>query len=435
MTRLRTWFSRGDESGFTILEVVMAMTIFAVMVPATMSVVAKTTSGVTDNRSRVVAASLVASQIEQVRTLTADNISASSTTRTIGSVTYTVAQTVTTASANGSTISCSTTASQVPVLYKLVTVKATWPNMGSIQPVRADTLVQATTAGKGALSVSVTNSSGGAVASLPVTLSNGQTGTTDANGCVIFTNITPGSYTATLNSAGYVGQNGLQSVTSPSATVTAQTITKISMTYDIAMSLAMNYVAADGSTALTSAELAEIPSEFRSGQVTSTNKTVSVSLPGSASNLYPAVYTVKSGTGNACTMATKDMTSGSPTSQSVNIPTRTVGLTNLTTFSAIGQIKAYYQSATVGSGVTCPTNTSVDIGSVFSIFGDHSAQLPLGEWKLQFPWNPVGFIPIPGLTVFCINVNLTLNSLVDILVDVGVIISSVIGGLLTGGGC
>ncbi|MFI7588889.1 carboxypeptidase regulatory-like domain-containing protein [Spongisporangium articulatum] len=420
----------GDDGGFGIIEVVVAMVLFAIMVPATVSVMASTTGGVTDNRSRVVAASLASSQIEMARSQAA-SVASETTTRVVGKVTYTIAQTVTTSTASATLVTCSS--ATLPAVYKLVTVNVTWPSMGSVRPVRSDTVVRGTASGTGGLAVTIIDSSGNPVPNLPVQLSNGNVLTTDSNGCVIFTNLPPGTYTVVLDQAGYVGGDGSQHTTSDPVNVTKDTVSTVSMGYDQGVSLAIKYVDNSGQT-LSKADDDQLPLELKTATVSGTKGSKTVSIPGSVTGLYPATYTVTSG---KCTLGSKDMSSGVPTSQTLQIPTAGVQVAGITTIKGIGAVTAVYKGPATGSGdFSCTVGTTFKIGYMFSLIGDNKAYLPLGKWVIMVPWNELGVIlSIPGLTDMCVTANLTSASTGYTFIDVDAQITKMLSGLFTGGSC
>ncbi|MFI7589283.1 hypothetical protein ACIB24_19630 [Spongisporangium articulatum] len=432
MRRLRA--ARPSEAGFTILEVVIALTIFATMVPATLSVVASTTTATTQNRSRVVAASLASSQIEAVRSAGASAIPSPVSPRTVGNVPYTVSQTVSAVTSGGSTVTCLT--SSLTGVLKLVTVQVTWPGMGSTRPVRSDTLLRSSDSG--AVAVTVTGASGQPVPGLPVQLSNGASVATDGSGCAVFSPVPLGTYTATLNSSGYTGQANTQAVTSSAVTVSSTGVSKASMVYDVAMSLSYRFVTANSGSTVSAAQLAEVPDSLKTATIASTYATTTQALDTAVTPLFPTTYSVKAGPGASCTLASQDLSSRTPTQQTVNVPTADVQVSNFATLLAIGGIRAIYQGPATGSGaISCPVGTSVDVGTVFGLFGDHKVTLPLGAWKIQVPWNAFGSVPIPGLTVYCYPVTLTSSSTGTTVINFLTWLSTILLNLLNwaDGGC
>ena len=85
------------DSGFTLAEVLVAMSVFSILVTVTLGMVLRTTGLLASNDRRVVAANLADRQIESARSQRAVDIPNGLTTRTetVGGVTYTVRQTAT----------------------------------------------------------------------------------------------------------------------------------------------------------------------------------------------------------------------------------------------------------------------------------------------------------------------------------------------------
>jgi hypothetical protein len=133
-----------------------------------------------------------------------------------------------------------------------VNVSVTWPSMGSVKPVTANTVL---TPPKGVLSstmafvgVKVLTAAG-----LP---SNGKTVTlvgpggsysdsTATDGCAVFAVTTAGTYTASMNNAGYVDFYGDQTP-DHTVVVTAGTLSQVTINYDQASTLNVTYATTAG---------------------------------------------------------------------------------------------------------------------------------------------------------------------------------------------
>ena len=205
-----------DDQGFSLIEVVVAMVIFAVMVTATLGILVKTLDVTKGNAHRVAAANLATKQIEAARSQLAVDIPDGSTSRTeiVAGTTFTITQDASYVLSGSDESLCQNTGGELA--YKLVTVTVEWPNMGSVQPVRSDT-VKAMGVGDegldealGAVAVGVTGATGDPVPGISVTLAPGsRTRTTGSNGCAVFVNLPVGAsateYTASVNQIGFVG--------------------------------------------------------------------------------------------------------------------------------------------------------------------------------------------------------------------------------------
>jgi type II secretory pathway pseudopilin PulG len=215
------------------------MAVFAILVTAALGILVRTTDVARTNTRRVVAANLANRAVESARSMRALDIPDGGQTRSevVGNVTYTVTQTANYLSSGATTSVCSGSGSSLA--YKLVTVTVTWPNMGSIAPVRADTLKSlglgndALDATKGSIALAVLSSRGNPVAGVDVTLTPGNVvRTTGTDGCAVFTGLTAATYSAALNMSGYVGSTGTQLTTAANLGVTAGQIQRGSVLYD-----------------------------------------------------------------------------------------------------------------------------------------------------------------------------------------------------------
>jgi hypothetical protein len=232
-----------------------------------------------DTRDRSQAATVASSSIENIR----DNASfacawqtplpagcaaaasvlppaVTTSTKTVGAESYTIKQTTefeakaTPQSAcNASTQGGS--AGVQPVL--LVTESVSWPNKGGTKPVTTQTIltppVGAFSNNTGAIDVGVVNSLSQPDAGIPVTVtgpSGSNSYSTDSNGCALAAFLSPGSYTVTIASSGYV-DNQENSTSKQTLGVTTGNVTTATFFYDQAANLGATFVAAPGWPATT----------------------------------------------------------------------------------------------------------------------------------------------------------------------------------------
>jgi type II secretory pathway pseudopilin PulG len=132
-----------------------------------------------------------------------------------------------------------------PVLAVSVTV--TWPQMGSTQPVRSNTILSPTkehvSGGDAYLAIKVVGATGSGQAGMPVTVTDGSsttlTSSTAADGCAVFevpgTNA-PTGYTVTVAQTGYVS-NTFTTTGAGSLSVTAGGLARTALAYDQAATL------------------------------------------------------------------------------------------------------------------------------------------------------------------------------------------------------
>lgn len=238
------------EDGFTLIEVLVAMAIFAVVSMGILHSVlgAAQTSG--DSRSRVVAANLAAGAVDQARAEGRTDLQGVDT-RTWDVVvegrTYTVLRSAAwVAGTSGG--ACNAGASGSSLLYKRVGIRVTWPNMGTTAPVRTDTVISPP-AGvfdptRGNLAANVVSRSGTAVELAQVRLSGPSTAValTDENGCAFFTGLPSGTYSLLLTKTSNVDPQG-RAISQHSVTVVAGETVAYQADFDRAASLQITGVA------------------------------------------------------------------------------------------------------------------------------------------------------------------------------------------------
>ncbi|WP_339619107.1 prepilin-type N-terminal cleavage/methylation domain-containing protein [uncultured Salinibacterium sp.] len=249
---------RSSDAGMSLLEVLVAMMIFAIVSLGVLQSLTTVLSVTRDNRARVVAANLASQEIDLARDA-ADVF-------TLGDATYTT-------SLNGDDFTIIRSTQWVPssntaaacgtgggtLQYKRVNVAVSWPNMRpGTEPVRFDTLLapddRINDPGLGTILVSVTGGSGGGSAGVNVTANkatppNGAQNlsvappATDAEGCTYILKVAPGNYNVSISRSGYITDAG--QITSPSklTQVVAGTASSVSFNYDNAARFNVKYVA------------------------------------------------------------------------------------------------------------------------------------------------------------------------------------------------
>lgn len=234
------------------VEAVVSMVILAIVATVVATILVGALGVSRGASQRVTAANLAAKQIEAARSMRTLDIPDGATNPyggpvLVGGTSYTVVQTASYVASDSSSGSACT-GSGNSLAYKLVTVVVTWPNMRTVQPVRSDTLkalgfgADGLDQNSGAAAVSVTDSLGQPQQNVTVSLSPGNRSiTTGVDGCAIFVGLAaPGSYTATLNATGYVGIDGSPTV-SKTLGVTAATVARVSLSYDLHGALAVTF--------------------------------------------------------------------------------------------------------------------------------------------------------------------------------------------------
>jgi prepilin-type N-terminal cleavage/methylation domain-containing protein len=245
---------REQEDGFTIIEVMVAMTIFALIAMGVAAGIVSSVYLTQDNRSREAAINLATQEIDAVRS-TKDVFSVTNMTspQTVAKQNYTVSRTTNWITSSGTDNACGAGDGQLS--YKRVSVKVSWSNGTSSTPrsVVMDTMIAPSTSVSSASSstivVAVTTASGGPNTGVGVTITpvsggatalSSQPAVTDANGCTYALNVTPGSYKVALAKSG--NTDVLMNAT-PSASVstTAGSVASQTFLYDQPASVTVQY--------------------------------------------------------------------------------------------------------------------------------------------------------------------------------------------------
>ncbi len=392
----------GDDAGFSLIEVVVAMTLFAILTVAVLAVLVTSLGGVRSNAQRVQAANLAAQQIEAVRSQRADEIpdgvtAPASSGTTLDGTTYAVRQTAAYYAGDRKQNICDST-SDTPS-FKRISVSVTWPDMGSVEPVRSDTVV-AVGLGKAALNkgiaaVMVVDAAAAPVKNVLVSLDSGATSTTDEQGCAVFTNVAPGSYLSVVDAAGYVGIDGQQRYVSPSAlTVTASKISRELLQYDRPGRLAVTWKSVPTGFRLPDAPAMAVslgyalavpagprPAALCTGSpVPGHCVTGPPQGPLALSPLFPANYQVWAGVcadSRPDDVAAVDLAPGAPGSVAVAL----ASLELVSSSAGSSPFTGWTVSATHAADARC-AKTTLTFGTVPST-GNLGISLPQGTWTVQ----------------------------------------------------
>ncbi len=238
-----------SESGFTIVEVVVASTLllFSFLAAALLFEAGTGVSG--DTRLRVVAAQLATSTIEQVRGPAADPARFTTTvvpgttvtTQTVNGLKFTITREMQWVAQSSTTSACdSGTVGSNAILQ--VTASVTWAGAGATAPVESVTTLAppagAYSAATGSIGVKVLNSDGLAAANKQVSIAgpSPQSQATTSEGCAFFAFLTPGAYTVSVT-AGTGVSDQLQLVPSQSTSVTIGQTASLTFNYDTAATI------------------------------------------------------------------------------------------------------------------------------------------------------------------------------------------------------
>jgi type II secretory pathway pseudopilin PulG len=243
-----------------VVELLAAVTIFALVFAAVSIGIGRALELNRSNRNRSTGAYLAASQLEEVRSKPFDQVTLGRTTCVYSSpgpgcnvaAPYTVTQDVTWTAPGSTSSSCNVpTSGGTSLAYKRVTVTITWPDMGQVAPVSSQTLLTPPSGSydpnEGHVLVQLYDRNAVPLAGQTVTLSGPENATqpTTTEGCVFFAYLDPGTYAVTLNSTGYVDRQGNQPAVQ-TVDVQAGQISNLNFDYDRAATLQVGLVAPSG---------------------------------------------------------------------------------------------------------------------------------------------------------------------------------------------
>jgi prepilin-type N-terminal cleavage/methylation domain-containing protein len=401
-------FPRRDEAGFTLLELVVALSLFAIVSGGVFSMISSGLNVTRNNRSRSVAANLAAQQMDTFRsmnfpTLLGQQGNLTQPTQTVDGVPYTITTGVNPQSVSATSTPCDAQGSPGNTLVFRVDVTVTWANMRGVAAVTANTIISPPVGvydqtGKGFAGVKVLGADGKGVNGVPVNVTPAltpATNQTDASGCAFFTNATAGTYTVSLGLSGYVDRQGN---TSPSQSVgiVANAITHVAFDYASAGSLAITLAGSGAATvannvAVTVGDTDFVPTGTKTWTGTGTSRTIS--------NLFPVTsgYTMWAGDcadadpqGTTSTgpywpggqRANPVALSGSSTTATITLPSVTATVQQAGVPLAGAQVTAAHA---LPSGQTsdagCPSGESFSLGTT-NASGIVAAALPYGNWTL-----------------------------------------------------
>jgi prepilin-type N-terminal cleavage/methylation domain-containing protein len=242
-----------SEEGFSLVEVLAAMSLFALLMTVAAMGLSEALDLTRNNRSRSAAANLAAREMDLVRStrFTELPVGLVSSTEQVDGVAYTIRRESQWVSEDATTGSCSAPTGST-LAFLRVTVSVTWPNMNGTAPVTSQTAltppVGAYDPTTGHVAVSVVDRGAAPLAGIPVfltgpTLSRSQLTTSD--GCAFFAYLPSDAYMVTVSSTGYVDGQGIPAP-EQSATVTVGSTVSVQFDYDRAASLQLTLVGTGG---------------------------------------------------------------------------------------------------------------------------------------------------------------------------------------------
>jgi prepilin-type N-terminal cleavage/methylation domain-containing protein len=246
--RLRS--ARGNEDGFTIIEVMVAMTIFAVIAAGIAAGITASLVLSKDTRAREVASTVAMEDIDSLRDLPSIfDIKSGTATPTVGNQTFALTREVSWTRSSGSATACGT--GDGSLSYKAVTVTVSWKtsasSSGSQQVTMSSAIAPLTNINSdttGSILIGVTNANGLGVSGIVPTIT-GPAGVTvpatDAEGCTYVSGVAPGTYTVKIARTGYVDSNQQASPSSQTVTVAAGASGAAAFSFDAAAKYTFGY--------------------------------------------------------------------------------------------------------------------------------------------------------------------------------------------------
>lgn len=256
--RVRLLRLRGQE-GMSLIELLIALTVFALVVSGAAIGMGSTLAMVSSNRHRSVAANLAAAEMDKVRgsdfaTLPLGDVT---TTRNVGGINYTVLRNTGWIADPASASECDPPPN-VSLSYLRVSVQVTWQFMAGVRPVQNQTIltppIGAYDVNSGHLAVRVKDRDAGPGNGHVVKVYDGPTlvaQKTTIDGCAFFEFLEAGGYTVLIETAGHVDGQGVNPA-EVQTSVLRGSITSVEFDYDDAATIEVTpiglagYIAPDG---------------------------------------------------------------------------------------------------------------------------------------------------------------------------------------------
>lgn len=399
---------RDEQSGMGIVEVIVALMVFAVLAIGMSYGLIAMTRLTADSSARETAANLAAAEIDRLHSITdaftiqEDDL----VTRQVivDGITYHVATNTSWVGANGSTGKCGIGGGQLQ--YKRLRVTVTWDNMYLDRPVRADSALAPSTRindpTAGTILVSVTRESGDGQSGIAVsaTKTSGGAGlseapaATDADGCSYVLKAPPGTYDITTTKAGYINTAQQLLPVTQSITVTAGAATPVALQEDLAQSYTLKFAANSSRTVRLPTNLDV--TYFGQSAAGPLNETATATR-----KLYPWTSGYQAIAGNPTTCAAVDPELWTETDslygglRAAKVPATAGGSATLPAVMGVASVQIpgsssslFYLTATAVSG-TDPGNPGCESASStiykFDRYAGGSTQtiaLPYGVWQL-----------------------------------------------------
>ena len=285
------------EAGLSLIEIIVAMMVFAIIMLGVGYSIISTLHATKDAKGREVALNLAAQEIDAVRAIS-DIFALGDDSHTAfvpGDATvFTIKRSTSWVTSNGTASDCGSGGGSLQ--YKEVNITVTWPGMIADNAVRTDTIVSPKATindpALGTILVSVKNAAGIGVAGVTVAASP-STGSaipkTDADGCSYLLKVPPGTYTVSASLSNYIDVNQVVTPVSTPQVVTAGSIASTGFAYDIKGAVTVTYA-----SNYTATPKPKLPNNMLTS-FSSTVGGVDQMVTTTPTSLYPSLYTVVAG--------------------------------------------------------------------------------------------------------------------------------------------
>lgn len=394
--------ARESEEGFTVIEVMVAMTIFAIIAAGIATGIVGSLVLSKDSRAREIASTIAMNDIDTLRDADSlfDVVSDTQTVRS-GDMAFTRERAVTWTRSSGTSNACGTGTGTLA--YKAVTETVSWSSSHSSSGSQSFTMSTAiaplsniNSDTTGSILIGVSDASGTGVPGITPTIT-GPSGVavpaTNVEGCTYVTGVATGTYTVKVSRAGYV-DGAQQSPSEQSVIVAAGSSGAAAFTYDAAANYAVQYGNAKNVAATLATNMPATLINPTSGTVALTNSASSASLfP------YTAGYRAVAGTFTADASGTASPTSCVNTEPGSWVTANAAGRKGVPSQPSASPLKAQtgaltLKGLTTGQYITAKTITPVtgsgDPGCALGMTltfpkltgTTTTLALPWGTWKL-----------------------------------------------------
>ena len=252
---------RHDDDGVSLVEVIVAISVLAVVLTGTASALITSSAATRDSRDRSVGTNIAVEQLSQLQAMPFTSLVIGRTTDTVvvDGISYDVTidlDYVDVESGGGTSCNASNTPGS-DLDYVVADISVSWPRAAG-GPARTSSIITPGVGDldpdKGQIAVTVLDrdAQGSPFRTVRYDAQSPASGfgtqRTTSQGCAYFVNVAPGQYTVSLDDSGYVDLEGNQ-LSTQTSTVVASTTSPLEFVYDEAASIELTPVPAVGSAA------------------------------------------------------------------------------------------------------------------------------------------------------------------------------------------